>query len=58
MEGSEAHTGVHTPLTDQTVELQVAETRPENPELQTGVHTVPLKLFAAQFPGPPLVTVG
>jgi hypothetical protein len=49
---------LHVPAMDQEPELHVAEVTPLNPELQTGVHVVPLAAPAAQFPGPPLVMVG
>lgn len=43
-----------TPVIDQTPELHLPERVPANPELQTGVHTVPLAEFAAQSPTAPL----
>jgi hypothetical protein len=49
---------MQVPVMDQEPELHVAEVTPLNPELQTGVHIVPLAAPAAQFPGPPFVTVG
>lgn len=45
-------TTAHAPDVDQVPVVQVAERVPENPELQVGVHMVPLAELATQFPAP------
>jgi hypothetical protein len=49
---------VQIPEVVQTALVHVAERLPENPELQTGVHVVPLAEFNPQFPDPASAMTG